>query len=95
MKFQEIGFNDEHLSKLSKEQFKKEVSHLLTDKQTDELYSLIQKKHGNDKRNVSQGEVGGSGSGSQTSDSGHEGSVIEPKRGTIAQGAKVGRKTDA
>lgn len=89
MKFQEIGFNDEHLSKLSKEQFKKEVSHLLSDKQTDELHALIQKKYGNDKRNVSEGEVGGSGSRSESGDSGHEGSATKPERGANKQGAKV------
>lgn len=95
MKFQEIGFNSEHLSKLSKEQFKKEVSHLLTPAQTDELYNLIQKKYGNDKRNVGEGKVGGSGIGSAGGNSGHEGNIIEPERGANKQGAKVGRKTNA
>lgn len=95
MKFQEIGFNDEHLSKLSKEQFKKEVSHLLSDKQTDELHALIQKKYGNDKRNVSEGEVGGSGSRSQTSDIGHKINSAESKREANKQGGKVGRRMDA
>lgn len=56
MKFEDIDFNDVHLSGFSKEKFIKEVSHHLDEKKAEELYDLIQKKHGNHKSGIKQGK---------------------------------------
>lgn len=65
MKFEDIDFNDEHLSGFSKEKFIKEVSHHLDAKKAEELYDLIQKKHGNHKSSIKPGKDIGSDIGSE------------------------------
>ena len=49
MKFEGISFNAEHLAKMPKKQFIKEVAHHLSKEKADELYSIITGKNDNSK----------------------------------------------
>lgn len=49
MKFEGISFNAEHLAKMPKKQFIKEVANHLSKEKADELYSIITGKNDNSK----------------------------------------------